>query len=372
MFGAVGLISAASVSGCVHASEGVETAPASVSDPTSSQAANPSAELSAQIWQAYKSRFLQADGRIVDTYSNVSHTESQGTGMILAALAGDRAAFDLIWGWTRTTLERPDGLFSWRYDPAAETPVADRNNATDGDLMIAWGLALAAGRWNDWDDKSAAVRIARAIERILVREAAGGLILLPGAAGFETEAGIVVNPSYYVFPALRDLSRMTRSPVLARVADDGAALIDANRFGPYGLPADWLLIADDGVRLDPGHPPRFGYEAVRVPLYLAWDGRLTPERAAPFCQAWAGSDAATPPDAWFDLSTGETAGFAGSNGFQAVRTLVAAQCAGEAEPVFPSLEIEADYYSASLIAFSLHARSHGAKPAAGISSEAPR
>jgi endoglucanase len=42
-------------------------------------------------------------------------------------------------GWTERTLLRGDvALFAWRYDPRAPNPVADTNNASDGDMLIAW------------------------------------------------------------------------------------------------------------------------------------------------------------------------------------------------------------------------------------------
>ncbi len=98
-----------------------------------------SAQAMANGWDTYKSRFLQSDGRIIDTgNNNVSHTEGQGYGMLLAVAYDDRAAFDRLWKWTRTTLRNPQNdLFYWRYIPGAQDPVADKNNASDGDVLIA-------------------------------------------------------------------------------------------------------------------------------------------------------------------------------------------------------------------------------------------
>lgn len=91
-------------------------------------------------WESYKSRFMMPDGRIVDTGNgNVSHTEGQGFAMLLAVANDDRPAFDKLWQWTDKTLRNKDnGLFYWRYNPVAPDPVADKNDATDGDTLIAW------------------------------------------------------------------------------------------------------------------------------------------------------------------------------------------------------------------------------------------
>ncbi|HMP62965.1 MAG TPA: glycosyl hydrolase family 8, partial [Phenylobacterium sp.] len=89
-------------------------------------------------WREFKRRFLAADGRIIDTGNGgISHSEGQGFALLLAQAHGDRRAFDLIWGWTRRTLQRPDGLFAWRYDPRENPAVNDPNNATDGDIFLA-------------------------------------------------------------------------------------------------------------------------------------------------------------------------------------------------------------------------------------------
>ena len=102
-------------------------------------------------WVHYKSRFLMPDGRIIDTgNNNVSHTEGQGFAMLFAVSSQDRASFDKIWNWTEKNLKNSKtGLFYWRYNPGESNPVADKNNASDGDVLIAWALLKADTRWHD-------------------------------------------------------------------------------------------------------------------------------------------------------------------------------------------------------------------------------
>ena len=57
------------------------------------------------IWKSYKSRFVTEAGRVIDTANGqISHSEGQGYGMLLAVAALDRNAFDRICGWTRANL----------------------------------------------------------------------------------------------------------------------------------------------------------------------------------------------------------------------------------------------------------------------------
>ena len=100
-------------------------------------------------WEAYRSRFVEDSGRVVDTANgNISHSEGQGYGLLLALAASDRRSFEQIWSFTFTELLiRDDGLAVWKWDPAAKPRVTDRNNATDGDLLIAYALAKAGEVW---------------------------------------------------------------------------------------------------------------------------------------------------------------------------------------------------------------------------------
>ena len=106
------------------------------------------ASVSPEAWSAYKGAFLDPGGRVIDTGNgNISHSEGQGYGMWLAVLADNLSDFELIWSFTRTELlVRDDGLSAWKWDPRTRPHVTDINNATDGDILIAYALALIAIR----------------------------------------------------------------------------------------------------------------------------------------------------------------------------------------------------------------------------------
>lgn len=303
-------------------------------------------------WAAFKARFLLPDGRIVDTGNNgVSHTEGQGWGLLFAVICDDRAAFSSILDWTTRTLRRSrDALHSWRYLPGEANPIPDRNNATDGDLFIAMALSRAARRWNRPDYAAAAVAITQDILRLLVRRAGPRTVLLPGVKGFDREASLTLNLSYYAFPALKELATRTRDPVWDVLQRDGLALIQDARFGRWMLPPDWLQISRrDGMLTPSGDwPPRFSYDAIRVPLYLTW-ARQTPALVEEGFRAyWAANVTALP--AWIDLVTGAAAPFAAPPGMLAVAILSSAlPTVADLPADFPTVASAPDYYSAALI-----------------------
>lgn len=301
-------------------------------------------------WSAFRSRFLLPEGRIVDTGNGgISHSEGQGWGMLCAERMGDRASFDLLYGWTRRTLNRPaDNLFSWRFRP--ETGVDDPNNATDGDLMIAWALLRAGHRWREPDYTAAGTAIARDILRLLVRPFGDGVVLLPGAGGFEGRDQVVVNPSYYTFPAFRALAQAVPDPLWLRLASDGLGLLRRARFGRWNLPADWVALPRGGGRPTPapGWPARFSYDAVRVPLYLAWAGLGREPAAVGAARFWADPVHARLP-AWTDLSSDATSPYRASSGIEAIARLTAAhQLEDVLAPTLPAVTEARDYYSAIL------------------------
>ena len=166
--------------------------------------------------------------------------------MLLAAFADDRATFDSLWAWTSANLEiRSDGLAAWRWRPQDKPNVADRNNATDGDLLIAWALAEAGQTWKEPRYDASAARIARAVAAHATYASIFGLAISPGVDGFDPKAsedGPVVNLSYWIFPAFDALARVAPDVDWASLREAGLTLIDAAKFGPRRLPSDWISL----------------------------------------------------------------------------------------------------------------------------------
>lgn len=302
-------------------------------------------------WNAYTRRYLAPEGRIIDTANRgISHSEGQGYSMLFAVHFNDRPRFDLIWNWTRRNLLRPsDSLFAWRFDPNRRVGVTDTNNATDGDIFIAWSLLMASERWNVPEYRAAAQRITADLLRCCVIAYHGRTLLLPGAHGFQDAQGVVINLSYYAFPALRALSRVVPDARWAALERDGLALMNEARFGRWRLPPDWLLLpANGGPPVPAGHyPNRFAWDAVRIPLSLAWQGLEA--QALPAAQGfWAFDGHSHHPPAWVDLATGAIAPYPGHAGIRAIHALVRHRLDGS-HGRLPGVADAPDYYGGALI-----------------------
>jgi endoglucanase len=302
-------------------------------------------------WESFRTRFLLPEGRVVDTGNGgISHSEGQGWALFCAERCDDRASFDRLLDWTRQALRRPeDRLHAWRYRPGVAQAWSDRNNASDGDLFIAAALLLAARRWAQPAYAEAGSAIARDILRLLLRQVAGRTVLLPGAAGFEEAEGVVLNPSYYAFPAIRPLARAVPDPAWLRLVADGVGLLRLARFGRWGLPPDWLTLrrADGALGLAPGWPPRFSYNAVRVPLYMAWAG-LGDEPPVRAALAFWGDPGHPHLPAWADLGSNQVSPYPAGEGIAAIRRFVLRQEAGPGRGAAGGPGKADDYYGAIL------------------------
>lgn len=294
------------------------------------------------LWPKFKSAFLHPSGRIIDNGNGgVSHSEGQGYGLWLALGANDRSAFDTMLQWTEATLARPDrALFAWRYDPRRSDPVSDKNNATDGDIFIAWALARAAELWREPAYAKRSEEIRAAILADLVVERFGWRLLLPGLDGFSSPNLVTVNPSYFIWPAFDKFRAIDGASVWGSLISDSEKLLTAARFGPRRLPTDWVDVTA-GPTLAPAasKPTRFGFDAIRIPLYALAGGRS--DLVSPIAEYWRGyrRSGKTIP-AWIDVQSGLEAAYTLSPGGIAVvdRTL------GARNPQ----PLASDYYAAAL------------------------
>ena len=238
---------------------------------TTAAPAMAASSLPSGAWDSYRASFLDASGRIVDTGNHgISHSEGQGYGLLLAVMADDPANFDRIWSFTRTQLLiRDDGLAAWRWTPDAEPPVTDLNDASDGDILIALALARGGATWQRADLTQAARTLAEAIGSRLLFAHDGQTLLRPGVSGFdrgERPDGPVVNLSYWVFEAFGELAALAPSYDWSGVGASGRHLL-ANLLQDRPLPPEWLSVARQ-PKPAAGFPDEFGYNALRLPLYL--------------------------------------------------------------------------------------------------------
>lgn len=242
---------------------------------------------------AFLDRYVDADGRVVrrdqggDTVS-----EGQGYALLLTAATGDEAAFDRVWTWTRSHLQRGDGLLSWLWRSGR---VADRQPASDADLDAAHALLLAADRFERSDLRREGARIAGAVlDHETVSDGAQRLLV----AGPWAVARRVVNPSYFSPRAYAVLASTGRAAAWRQLHDQAVAALGELR---TGLPPEWATAAG-GVRAlsspdgSSTAAPEYGFGAARVGVRMgsACD-QASRAAVARLWPALSGADAALLP-----------------------------------------------------------------------------
>ena len=311
-------------------------------------------------WQLYRSLFMSAEGRIIDRENgSISHSEGQGYGMLIAVAAGDRQSFDALWDWTeRELMVRDDNLAAWKWDPAASPHVTDPNNATDGDILIAWALLRAWKLWGVRDHLREARAIVGDVVALATTDSRYGTVLLPGVQGFtvaDSADGPVVNMSYWVFPAIAELGEAMPEFKALNLAASGFALLHAIDATPEKIPSDWTGIGGEVPHPATAFAPTFGYNAVRIPLYIAWQTNTEPQLLESLQRAWG--DEGRSGLAVLDVTTGTPIEPMVSPGYDAILDVIACSL-GQSNSARRAKAFEpSTYYASTLHILSLMALS---------------
>jgi endoglucanase len=313
----------------------------------------------ADDWVNFRQRFVADVGRVIDTGNhNISHSEGQGYGLLFALAHNARDDFERIWNWTRQTMQqRPDDkLLSWRWVPTEGGHIADINNATDGDILVAWALLRAAAQWRVPAYAAAAQEILADVKRLSIFAGDDAQKwLLPGTQGFVHKGIVTLNPSYFLFPAFQAFAAADNDPTWAELSQSSLGLLARARFGRWQLPPDWLTVA---VGTPPqlakdiptkGAPPEFGWNALRVPLNLVWGGYSDPWYLEPFDRFWKTARTDGLPAPTVNLSTGAMPEYPGPLGLRVLASYVSDLSANTAGTVWPKVAATENYYSAALL-----------------------
>lgn len=241
----------------------------------------------ARLWQAYASRYISGDGRVVDPQGGDRTTsEGQSYALFFALVNNDRGRFDQLLRWTTNNMAQGDlgehlPAWSWGKAKDGHWGVLDQNSASDSDLWIAYDLVEAGRLWSDHDYTSLGRRLADLIGRKETASLPGlGEVLLPGPVGFHLQHLWVLNPSYSPLFLLERLAEVSPAGPWAGLAKDWPTI--QGQSARNGFAMDWVCYGPDqgfspclanGAKAATGKSPgpMGSYDAIRV--YL-WTGML--------------------------------------------------------------------------------------------------
>lgn len=237
------------------------------------------------LWQTYATRFVQNDGRMLESSVEANHSTSEGQsyGMLFALVGNDRERFDALWKWTAANMAGADVSnrlpgWLWGQGKDGKWQLQDANSASDSDLWIAYSLLEAARLWQRPDYREDALRLLKNIENQLVVSLPGlGKMVLPGPEGFTQPDHLWrLNPSYLPLPLLRRLAKEAPTGPWKEIAENTVKMVSAS--SPKGYVADWIGYRATAPKaglfvVDPVKGELGSYDAIRV--YL-WAG-MTPK-----------------------------------------------------------------------------------------------
>jgi endoglucanase len=283
------------------------------------------------LWRAFVARFVQADGRVLESSMTEKHSSSEGQSyaMFFALVANDRDKFETLWQWSKANLAGNDvrqRLPAWHWGLRADGTwgVSDPNSASDADLWFAYSLLEAGDRWQRLDYLEDARKLIARIESDEVVELPGlGKMLLPGFTSFVRPDNLWrLNPSYLPLPVLRRLELASPQGPWNAIATNSVAMMKA--VSPRGMAADWVAYRGTSPQsglfvIDPVNGDKGSYDAIRTYLWAGLTSKDDP-LAQSLVEALHGMSAATavsgaPPEI-IHASTGVMQG-SGPPGFAA-------------------------------------------------------
>jgi len=232
-----------------------------------------------EYWVKYKKNFISPFGRVIDRFNkNVTHTESIGYGMFFAVSYNDQKTFDKIRDWLHLNMKLNEAnLYGWKWGKKNDGSwgMLDPNNATDGDMWIAYSLLLAYEKWELEIYLKEAKSLIEAIKKHTIKKVNGKLILLPAKFGFVKKDYIKLNPSYtilFIFDkfAIYDHDKIWKTLVL-----DSIDMFQNSAIGNLKIHPDWIKLDTNKMKYTYfANESIFGFDSIRTPLFLVYQYKL--------------------------------------------------------------------------------------------------
>jgi len=235
-------------------------------------------------WDRFATRFVQADGRVIDlTFDAKSTSEGQSYALFFALVANDRAQFDTVLEWTSSNLadsQLGEQLPAWlwgRHDDGSWA-IKDRNAAADADLWLAYTLMEAGRLWQaPRYDTLGRKLLALVHDREVADAGAAGLVLLPGPVGFAlSNQRFRINPSYLPGFMFQYFSAADPQGPWAEIWQGYLRI--APEIYAAGVAPDLYVVSSRGVVTeDTERDPAGSYDAIRVYLWAGMSGEQSTE-----------------------------------------------------------------------------------------------
>jgi len=232
-----------------------------------------------EYWMKYKQNFISSSGRVIDRFNqNITHTESIGYGMFFAVSYNDHKTFDKIRKWLRLNMKINDAnLYGWKWGQRQNGSwgMLDLNNATDGDMWIAYSLLLAYEKWGSKIYLQEAKKLIQAIKKHTVKKINGRLFLLPAKFGFLKKDYVKLNPSYVILFIFEKFAIYDHDKIWKELIIDSVEMLKGSQIGNLKIHPDWIKLNIHTMKYTYyENESIFGFDSIRTPLFLAYQYKL--------------------------------------------------------------------------------------------------
>jgi endo-1,4-beta-D-glucanase Y len=242
------------------------------------------------LWDAYKTHFIDAEGRVIDhtsgahTSGNRTTSEGQAYAMFFALADDDRDTFDKLLNWTQINMAGGDlhthlAGWLWGQGKDGQWKSQDPNPASDADVWMAYTLIEAGRLWHVPAYTNLGRAMMAQIAKTEVATLPGfGTMLMPGPTGFQHNQTWTLNPSYMPLFLFQRLGQVDPAGPWQQIALGIPRMIEGS--ARHGFVMDWVnYIPGDGFYPAPAMTtgnkdsdiPGGSYDAIRV--YL-WAGMI--------------------------------------------------------------------------------------------------
>ena len=244
-----------------------------------------------ESWSAYRTRFIQDDGRVIDREADEKSTsEGQAYALWRSVLMDDAATFEKSLRWAEANLIRrdaqgktTDSLWAWKWgkNSGGQWLQLDPNFASDADIDACFALILASKKWNRSDYLILAQTKLRDLwERSTVQVSAKRFLIPGPTIAFRKGDTLTLNPSYFAPYAFRLFAQVDRDRDWMSLVDSSYEILqDSASISQVGLPSDWIdfdIKSGKYKPLESGGPlsSDYGFDASRVWWRVALDGAI--------------------------------------------------------------------------------------------------
>jgi len=234
-------------------------------------------QLIQKVYNLYRTNVIQPDGRVIDWQNKaVTHSEGIGYSLFFAVKMSDKETFYKIYHWFKRNIPLNDkGLVPWLWgkNSTGNWKILDFNDATDGNLWIAYALLLGYEKWKNKEFKEFAINLIKNIKKYDIFLHKNCVFLLPASEFFIGSKSLTINPSYYAPFIFAKFYEYDKDPIWLELINQSFKIWYFISVTPYHLFPEWIDIDLKTCKVTKVYGI-MGFNSIRIPIWILYSADL--------------------------------------------------------------------------------------------------